>query len=159
VTIPADTTVSNEGFHDVDYHSGEPYSGAEWTHSLANGSLIWQCETYDVNEDANALRWATLYNFRFDADRPPAAANALLGLFKPGSPGFVPIGSEVPGGCLGDLDGDGVRDLTDFGLFAAAYGAQFADAGYHAGADLDGDGVVDLTDFGLFANVFNAPCP
>src|SRR5262245_11704782 len=27
-------------------------------------------------ENANAIRWGTLYNFRFDCDRPPQAANA-----------------------------------------------------------------------------------
>jgi hypothetical protein len=61
--------------------------------------------------------------------------------------------------CPGDLDGDGVRDLTDFGLFAAAFGSVLGDANYCLCADLDGDGTIDLTDFGIFAAGFGVPCP
>jgi hypothetical protein len=61
--------------------------------------------------------------------------------------------------CLGDLDGDGVRDLTDFTFFAAAYGSQEGDLNYDPAADFDGDGVVDLTDFTFFASFYQVPCP
>jgi hypothetical protein len=61
--------------------------------------------------------------------------------------------------CLGDLDGDNVRDLTDFAsYFTGAYGTVIGDALYNPCADLDFDGVVDLTDFGLFAGVYNTTC-
>ena len=33
----------------------------------------WSTQTYDQNENANALRWGTMYNFWFDADAPPVA--------------------------------------------------------------------------------------
>ena len=61
--------------------------------------------------------------------------------------------------CRGDLDLDGTRDLTDFGLFTAAYGSQASEPRYDLSADLDSDGVVDLTDFGLFAADYGVPCP
>jgi hypothetical protein len=61
--------------------------------------------------------------------------------------------------CPGDIDGDGVVDLTDFTLFAAAYNTSLGDPGYEPAADMDGDGVIDLTDFTLFAAVYNQPCP
>jgi hypothetical protein len=61
--------------------------------------------------------------------------------------------------CPGDLDGDGVRDLTDFGLFAAAYGTSIGDPGYNPAADLDSDGAIDLSDFSAFASVYGTPCP
>jgi hypothetical protein len=60
--------------------------------------------------------------------------------------------------CPGDLDDDGVRDLTDFTLFAATYGSVIGDANYSPCADLDSDGVVDLTDFGLFAAGYGVSC-
>jgi hypothetical protein len=70
-------------------------------------------------------------------------------------------GDAVPDDCqcIGDLDGDNVRDLTDFSLFAAAYGSQIGDANYDPNADIDGDGTVDLTDFTLFASFYGVPCP
>jgi choice-of-anchor B domain-containing protein len=61
--------------------------------------------------------------------------------------------------CLGDIDGDGVRDLNDFTLFAAAYNSVIGQAHYDPAADLDADGAVDLSDFTLFANVYGQPCP
>jgi len=85
ISIPDGVTVSNVGFHDVDYHSGEPYDGTDWASSVAAGSVSWATDTFDTNEDANALRWGTMYNFRFDADAPPAHATAEMELFRPGA--------------------------------------------------------------------------
>ena len=36
-----------------------------------------------TNNNANALRWATMYNFWFDADAAPATAQHAIDLFKP----------------------------------------------------------------------------
>ncbi len=89
VPLPSSATVTNIGFHDVDYHSGEPFSGADWTSTRSGNSVTWATETFASNPNANALRWSTLYNFRFDADVPPATGFATLGLFKPHSPNEV----------------------------------------------------------------------
>ena len=99
--LPADVAVSNVGFHDVDYHSGDgpgdvDFSGADWPFMEAAGALTWACETEVQDPGANALRWGTLYNFRFDAPRPPAAATATLGLWKRGSPARVSVEVEAP---------------------------------------------------------------
>jgi hypothetical protein len=61
--------------------------------------------------------------------------------------------------CLGDLDYDGYRNVTDFTHFAAAYGSQLRGNGYNPSADLNGDGFVNVTDFTLFANNFGHACP
>jgi hypothetical protein len=58
----------------------------------------------------------------------------------------------------GDFDNDCVVDLTDFSIFAAAYGSQRGDPNWNVLCDLDRDGVVDLTDFGLFAAAFGTTC-
>ncbi|MCA9283564.1 MAG: hypothetical protein KDA30_16200, partial [Phycisphaerales bacterium] len=86
IDVPAGATVSNVGFHDVDYHSGEPYSGVDWTTTLGAGSVAWSTTPYATDPNANALRWGTLYNFRFETDMPQAIPqNVSLGLFRPGA--------------------------------------------------------------------------
>ncbi|PYJ76790.1 MAG: hypothetical protein DME69_12475, partial [Verrucomicrobia bacterium] len=57
------------------------------------GSLTWSCETFAQNPNANALRWGTLYNFRFDSNRPPQDEFAVIGFFKTG----VPIMAAIQG--------------------------------------------------------------
>jgi hypothetical protein len=69
------------------------------------------------------------------------------------------VAAEVCPACVGDLDGDDVVDLTDFGLFAAAFNTVLGDADYNPCADLDHDGVIDLTDFTAFGGVYGEPCP
>ena len=96
VPIPDGTVISSHGFHDVDYHSGEPYSGADWNYALRHGHAVWFTEPFVRNPSANALRWSTLYNFRFTCDRPPVSAVATIGLFRPGTPKKVTVAAIGP---------------------------------------------------------------
>src|SRR5262249_14723679 len=42
------------GFHDVAYHSGEPYDGTDWVVSTTDNSMTWSCsQTYEENPNAN----------------------------------------------------------------------------------------------------------
>jgi len=59
--------------------------------------------------------------------------------------------------CLGDLNGDGRRDLADLAQLLAHYG-QSEGANYPDG-DLDGDRDVDLSDLALLLSLYNLPCP
>ena len=60
-------------------------------------SITWNTETFAQNQNANAIRWGTLYNFRFDADQPPQNANATVDFFKTGSPMTVAIQAPTGG--------------------------------------------------------------
>ncbi|MBK7874931.1 MAG: hypothetical protein IPJ77_04140 [Planctomycetes bacterium] len=85
--IPAGVNVTNIGFHDVVYRAGDgeggvSRDGTDWTPTLAGGSLTWATQTFAANANANALRFGTTYNFRFDADVPPTAVNLTLSQFK-----------------------------------------------------------------------------
>ncbi|MGH9465126.1 MAG: hypothetical protein ACRD0X_05730, partial [Thermoanaerobaculia bacterium] len=93
VEFPQAAAIANLGFHDVDHHSGEPYSTADWTSAVTEGGsgVHWFTDAFAADPDANALRWGTTFTFRFDADRPPDGAAFLLELFKPGIPATVPI--------------------------------------------------------------------
>ena len=97
--------VRNIGFHAPPQEPGWPndgtvgntgYSSAPWATAVVRGSLTWSCETLAQNPNANAIRWGTLYNFRFDSNRPPQDGTATIGFFKTGAPITVPIQAPQP---------------------------------------------------------------
>jgi hypothetical protein len=63
------------------------------------------------------------------------------------------------GDCPGDLNGDNFRNVTNFSLFALAYGSQIGDPNYNPAADMNSNGFVNSTDFTQFAAVYGVPCP
>jgi hypothetical protein len=105
VPLGPGVNISNIGFHAPPQHPGWPhdgtvgdagYSSTPWDVTQDGSSITWSTETFATNQNANAIRFATLYNFRFDADQPPEVANATVGFFKTGSPMMVAI--EAPAG-------------------------------------------------------------
>jgi hypothetical protein len=100
IPLGSGVTVSNIGFHAPLDHPGiandgsqgsTGYSNAAWTPNQTGSALTWTSETFAQNQNANALRWGTLYNFRFDCDHAPQNANATIGFFKTGTPITVAI--------------------------------------------------------------------
>jgi hypothetical protein len=91
VPVAGVPNVTGIAFHDSD---GDPAN--DWTASLESDALTWQTETYAQNPNANALVFGYLFNFRFDADAPPAALEADLGLFRPGSGSRVAVETRGP---------------------------------------------------------------
>ena len=105
VPLGPGVTVSNIGFHAPPQHPGwaadgtvgnAGFSSTAWTPTQTSSSLTWSSETFAQNQNANAIRWGTLYNFRFDANSPPQTANATVGFFKTGSP--ITVGIQGPSG-------------------------------------------------------------
>jgi len=96
------------GFHGIPYHSGEPYSAIDWTATVVSGSITWATTPFEINPNANALRWGTLYNFRFQAKRAPVSTETVtIGLFKPPQGDLTPVSvtptaSPVGACCLPD---------------------------------------------------------
>jgi hypothetical protein len=100
-------TLSNVGFHAPPNHPGFPndgtvgnagFSNAVWTASQTASEMSWSTETFAQNPNANAIRFGTMYNFRFDSARPPTAVNATVGFFKTGTPITVGIQGPSPDG-------------------------------------------------------------
>ncbi|MEE9393881.1 MAG: hypothetical protein V3W41_15375 [Planctomycetota bacterium] len=96
IQVSSSATVTSIDFHDVFYHSGETQIGTDWVGSHAGGMVTWASETLAQNTNANAIRWANLFNFRFQSDLP--AGDITLGLFRPGAgvPTSVTIVATVP---------------------------------------------------------------
>ena len=97
--------ISSIGFHAPPQEPGWPndgtfnnqgYSSTPWAVDQSVGAITWSTETFATNQNANAIRFGTLYSFRFDANQPPQAVNATVGFFKTGSPMTVAI--QAPAG-------------------------------------------------------------
>jgi hypothetical protein len=105
VPLGPGVNVTNVGFHappqepgwaNDNISGGQGYSSIPWDVDTTDPtSITWSTETFAQNQSANAIRWGTLYNFRFDADQPPSLTNATVGFFKTGSPMGVSI--QAPG--------------------------------------------------------------
>jgi hypothetical protein len=110
VPLPPGAVVTNIGFHDVDYHSGEPFDGTDWPATILPGSITWSTSSFETNPNANALRWGTLYNFRFDANVPPGTSPVTLGLFRPGAPATISSPTVTPETCAAAPNGTACSD-------------------------------------------------
>src|SRR2546423_2533095 len=106
VPLGAGINVSNIEFHAPPQHpawandgtlNSQGYSSTPWTMTQAGNSITWNTQTFAQNQNANAIRWGTLYNFRFDADQPPQGSSATVGFFKTGSPIMAAIQGPTGG--------------------------------------------------------------
>ena len=116
--LGAATNLSNLGFHAPPQHPGwandgtvgsAGYSSTPWTPTQSTNAITWTSETFAQNQNANAIRWGTLYNFRFDSDRPPQTTSATVGFYKTGAPILVQIQGPDQGPVLPTLS---INDVT-----------------------------------------------
>jgi hypothetical protein len=105
VPMGAGVSMSNVGFHAPPQHPGwsadgtvgnAGYSSTPWTQTNLEGGVQWGAESFAQNPNANAIRWGTMYNIRFDSNRPPTTVNATIGFFKTGSPITVAVQGPAP---------------------------------------------------------------
>ena len=106
VPLGCGVSISNLGFWAPPQHPGiandgtfnsAGYSSVPWTTDQSGGAVTWSTETFAQNQNANAIRWGTMYNFRFDSTQPPQAASATVGFYKTGEPMTVAIQAPSPG--------------------------------------------------------------
>jgi len=134
--------IENVGFHDIDYHSGDRPDPTDWTFEIQSDQIVWSTVDYETdtpcaepsdccpmgspcyadcnletnlceNRWANALRWSSLYNFRFDCNIPPDETTLTLGLFKPGTPSEIPVSTVGPSLATPDCNQNEVPDVDD----------------------------------------------
>jgi hypothetical protein len=100
VPVGPGAELANIGFHAPPQHPGfahdgtqgdAGYSSTPWDVTQDASSITWSTETFAQNLNANAIRFGTMYNFRFEAFQPPQTVNATVGFFKTGAPMTVEI--------------------------------------------------------------------
>ena len=139
--LPGGVISSDIEFHDVEYHSTEVWDGTDWTLNTSGGNITWSTETAAANPNANALRWGSLYNFRFTANSPPGPANVNIGLFEAGIPAALNVLVEGPTATTLDCNNNGTVDVDEI-----AAGAPDCDNNGlldECQSDCDGDGAAD----------------
>ncbi|MEM7165447.1 MAG: dockerin type I repeat-containing protein [Planctomycetota bacterium] len=105
IPVPGALTLTNVGFHDVDYHSNEVISGTDWSNAQLGASIEWETETHSTNVNANAIRWGSAYSYRFTANAGPTPGLMTLTMFRPHATAAntisvavdVPSGTFIPG--------------------------------------------------------------
>jgi hypothetical protein len=124
-------TLSNVGFQAPPQHPGTDadgtvgnagFSSSPWAADQSGSAVTWGSETMAVNANANAIRWGTMYTFRFDSNRPPQTVNATIGFFKTGGPITVAVQGPTPaaavnvsvGGRVTLQNGQGVGNVYVF---------------------------------------------
>lgn len=128
-------TLTNVGFKDVAYHSGDgdgspasasfySYDGTDWVPTNSGGNLTWNLVPATPVNNSNALRWSTLYNFRFTANKPPVPVTATLGLFRTGGSATAQLMGPA---CIlaGDINGNNVVNFEDLNLVLSSYGTTY----------------------------------
>ncbi|MBL9031910.1 MAG: hypothetical protein JNM80_09410 [Phycisphaerae bacterium] len=170
VPIAAGTVVSNAQWRGVDTHSGFPAEDATrneaWRVVIGSTSVSCQANTpYNPGTPTlgNGLRWATLYNFSFDCNRPPVTGNATLGFYKPGTPASVTAAAWIPdqtaaASCYANCDGSTILPFLNINDFIC-FQNQFAAGDSRANCDNSTiPPVLNVNDFTCFLNIFAAGC-
>lgn len=146
-------TLTSITFRDVPYETGEPYDNTDWAVQQTAAAITWRSpQTFQENPNSNALRWGTMYNFGFTANRPPADRQGRLDFFKPVNPSGLAFTVTAPAGCAADMNADGVVSVQDLFSYLDVYFA-----GLQA-ADRNDDHAVNIQDMLNYINDFFTPC-
>jgi hypothetical protein len=98
--LAPNVVLSNVGFHAPPQHPGFTFDGTvgntglsstPWTTDVFDAAVVWSSETFAQNPNANAVRWGSLYNIRFDANSAPVTTSATVGFLKTGTPVAVTV--------------------------------------------------------------------
>lgn len=156
--VGADAALTGVGFHAVLSH-GEPFTNDSWGWSHEGGVLTWATTPFEIDPQANPLRWGTTYNFWFETDAPPADVTASVHPYFPvvgGGGALVVTGSTIgPAGCVADLaEPFGVLDFSDVSAFLSAFSQELGEADL-----VEPFNVWNFSDVVAFLNSFGSGCP
>jgi subtilisin-like proprotein convertase family protein/cytochrome c553 len=105
IPLSAGTLIQNAGFHaPVQYDPG--YSNDAWTITQGMNSISW-------NTSDNPIRWGVMYTFRFDANQPPEAVTAQVGMYTGTGPASLAAATTGPAQGPADCNSNGTPDDQD----------------------------------------------
>ena len=157
IEVPDCVEISNVEYRGPRYHSGETISNDAWSWTHENGLLTFSTDAHTSQNDMTgpAIRWATMANFRFDANAAPDVGDVEVGLWRagPGAPSIsllaaVPVCDDT--GCPEDLNGNGGIDVDDILAAVGAWGG--------ADGDVTGDGQTNVDDILAIIALFGTSC-
>lgn len=170
IFMPPGATVQNVGFNDVDYHSGEVHDSTDWDVAVEPGSITWSTAPYSANPNANAIRWATMYNFRFDCNVAPSNESEVsIRTFRPGYPTSVVFNTVGPpmekvdpcdlplGECPADVNNDHAVNVKDILVVLGDFGT-CGDGTFRPDGDVTDDCCVDVNDILALIGDFGMDC-
>ncbi|MBK7874932.1 MAG: hypothetical protein IPJ77_04145 [Planctomycetes bacterium] len=154
VPVGAGVQLSNVEFHDVAYRGGDgpglvDFDGTDWPVLELPGEITWSTQSFLQSNRANALRWGTTYNFRFDANAPPTSGTITIGMYR-NSNSVAVAGVDVPGWpqpgvatCAGDGTGAAPCPCANSGApgHGCAHSVNAAGARLQAGGATNSDTV------------------
>ena len=79
VPVDLSAAVTDDSFHGVPHHSGDPQESTPWTFSRDASGVEWRAEPLDQNPNANLVTWGTLYSVSFVSDRAPILTDCGVG--------------------------------------------------------------------------------
>ncbi|HRW53678.1 MAG TPA: PQQ-dependent sugar dehydrogenase, partial [Phycisphaerae bacterium] len=118
VPVSPGASVTNIGFHDVDYHDGDgegnvSRDGTDWIGAHTGNAVTWTM--VDVGANSNALLWGTMYNFWFDTNVDPVSGSLSMSHWRAGTPTISSGTTIIPQGGANPIDcnDNGVEDADD----------------------------------------------
>lgn len=164
IPLPASASFSDYTFRHPLYHSGEAISNAPWTTTREGDVVKFATEKYAANNNANAIRWGTMYNFGFTSNAAPGTGVAGISLFKPGALGTIlapglPVPTTVR--CIADVNIDTTLTADDVVMYLNAFfGANLTVADLASlGGGPTPDGRLSSDDLIVFLASFFTGCP
>lgn len=124
----------------ADLTAGQRYWIAAESPSAGGADPVWAWAANDSGVSTNT-------DFQTGEWYPAPEVGAVATLTVTGTPA---------GGTPGDVNGDGVVDLSDLTLLLSSFGQCNGDAGYLAAADFDGTGCVELGDLTILLGNYGA---
>jgi hypothetical protein len=116
IPLAPGANINNVGFHAPLNHAPElhadNYSNDPWIPTITADAIRWDTESFATNPLANAVRFGTLYNFRFDADVPPQSVSGVTGVFKTGT--LLSVATQGPSPTSPeDANANGMPDVCE----------------------------------------------
>jgi len=125
VPICGSADVSNISFHQP-IEDEDIYSTDDWRATVTGSSITWATDPYNVNPEANPIRFGTCYTFAFECAQAPGLSTAAMNLYEPGT--LAAVNASIFGpDCAGSQSGlylTATTIIRDWPLTLTAAGAR-----------------------------------